>query len=302
MNAVASSKITNQKILVVDDNPASLYSTSRILRSGGFEVIEAMTGTDALAAAEHEVALIVLDINLPDIDGLEVCRRLRARSHTAFLPIVHLTATFVAHDDHQQGLSAGGDSYLTHPVDPPVLIATVRALLFARQADIVRRTTDARFRTVFELASSGIALLDPDLVYQDVNPEFCRIAGRERGDIIGKGCIDVIAPAHHDLCRTLHVALADGGRWEGTMPVLRPDGSVADVEWRIVAEDGHGARIAIATNVTEREKLLASERAARTEAERSNQIKDEFLATLSHELRNPLNAMLGWPRFSSART
>jgi PAS domain S-box-containing protein len=287
-------KFANQKILVVDDNPASLYSTSRILRSGGFDVIEAMTGSGALEAAEHDVALIVLDINLPDIDGLEVCRRLRARSHTAFLPIVHLTATFVAHDDHQQGLSAGGDSYLTHPVDPPVLIATVRALLFARQADIVRRTTDARFRTVFELASSGIALLDPDLHYQDVNPEFCRIAGRARTEIIGKGCIDLIAPDHHSLCKTLHEALADGGRWEGTMPVQRPDGSVAEVEWRIVAENGHGARIAIATNVTEREKLLESERAARTEAERSNQIKDEFLATLSHELRNPLNAMLGW--------
>ncbi|HEY6123397.1 MAG TPA: response regulator [Steroidobacteraceae bacterium] len=294
MNTAANSKVTNQKIVVVDDNPASLYSTSRILRSAGFEVIEATTGAQALAAADKDIGLIVLDVNLPDIDGLEVCRRLRARSTTAYLPIVHRTATFVAHDDHQQGLSAGGDSYLTHPVDPPVLIATVRALLFARQADIVRRTTDARFRTVFELASSGIALLDPDLVYRDVNPEFCRIAGRDRAAIVGKGCIDIIAPSHHTLCRTLHQVLADGGRWEGTMPVQRPDGSVADVEWRIVAENGHGARIAIATNVTERERLLASERAARTEAERSNQIKDEFLATLSHELRNPLNAMLGW--------
>src|SRR5262245_2321634 len=157
------------------------------------------------------------------------------------------------------GLSAGGDSYLTHPVDPPVLIATVRALMFARQADVMKRTTDARFRTIFELASSGIALLDPDLVYRDVNPEFCRLAGRDRKDTIGKSCVDLIAPGHEDICRKLHQALGDGGRWEGTMPVARPDGSVAEVEWRIVAENGHGARIAIATNVTERERLLTSE-------------------------------------------
>src|SRR5882672_4289484 len=221
---------TNQKIVVVDDNAASLYSTGRILRSAGFEVIEATTGTEALAAAEQDIGLIILDINLPDIDGLEVCRRLRMRRNTAYLPIIHLTATFVAQDDMQQGLSAGGDSYLTHPVEPPVLIATVRALLFARQADLLKRSTDARFRTIFELASSGIALLDPGLTFRDVNPEFCRLAGRERNDIIGKRCTDIIAPGHEEICKQLHRSLDHGGRWEGTLPVAHPDGTVAEVE------------------------------------------------------------------------
>ena len=80
-------------------------------------------------AASQALDLVVLDVNLPDIDGFEVCRQLRASPRTARTPVIHLSATFVNDVDKVQGLDAGADGYITHPVEPPVLIATVNAFL-----------------------------------------------------------------------------------------------------------------------------------------------------------------------------
>ena len=91
---------------------------------------------------------------MPDIDGFEVCRRLRAAPETAQLPVLHLSATFTNTADFALGLEAGADSYLTRPVEPPVLLATVRTLLFARNADLIGAGLDAKLRTMFNLAPS----------------------------------------------------------------------------------------------------------------------------------------------------
>ncbi|HEX7705628.1 MAG TPA: response regulator, partial [Thermoanaerobaculia bacterium] len=133
------------RILVVDDDEAGLYIVSRLLRSQGFEVIEATRGQEAIELMESRGPdLVVLDVNLPDISGYDVCKAIRDDAEKTHLPVLMLSATSVTGEDRVRGLTRGADAYLTEPVDASELVAVINALLRMRRAE----------RSVFELNRS----------------------------------------------------------------------------------------------------------------------------------------------------
>ncbi|WP_431263167.1 hybrid sensor histidine kinase/response regulator [Roseateles chitinivorans] len=132
-------------ILLVDDEAAHRYALRRRLELAGFAVVEAADGAEALRQAVVDVGdagidAIILDVMLPDIDGFEVCRQLRASKSAASVPIIHVSGIHVADRDLVHGLESGADAYLTRPVDEDVLIANLHALL--RRRDVLRALSD----------------------------------------------------------------------------------------------------------------------------------------------------------------
>ena len=261
-------------ILCVDDNAGARYALTRTLQRAGFRTVEAATGTEALRRMDDRPDLVVLDVQLPDISGYVVCQRIKSDPRTASTPVLQISADFVDMEHRTRGLDLGADAYLAHPIEPPELIATIRALLRARRAEEKARATARELQSTFDAISDPLCLLDTDGRVVRCNQAMTRFVGIPDAELIGRGHESFLpaagqgAPADPFRRMTQSRArevesMQHGDRWLRVTcdPVLDEAGKLTGAVY-IFSDFTQRQRAQ-----EEREQLLAREQAARTEAQ-----------------------------------
>ena len=284
-------------ILLVDDDQPKRYTIAHVLRREGYHVVEGGTGSDALRLAAQRPDLIVLDVHLPDVDGFQVCRQLKADPATASIPVLHLSSVFVGSEFRTQGLDSGADGYLSQMIEPPELVATVRALLRTRRAEEAARRAARQWQATFDAIRDGIALLDRNGVLLRCNAALAGVLGRPGASLEGESLEQLLPLGDPDAsplsrlewsCQRESIDLelpAANRRAEQTRWLQMTADPLCDEQGQ---REGH---VCVISDITDRKRMEAELRLRAEELATAARRKDEFLAMLAHELRNPLAAI-----------
>jgi PAS domain S-box-containing protein len=303
-------------VLLVDDQPNNLVALDSILSDMGMNLVMADSGKKALRSLlNHEFAVILLDVQMPELDGFETASLIRERDKSRDTPIIFLTAMSRSETNVFRGYELGAVDYLFKPFNPDILRSKVSVFveLFRKREAIKRQAHELgrlsrQNELILNAAAEGVFGVDLGGVATFVNPAAARMIKRDPDEVTGRDIHALLHPegtcdvATCGLNATLRGDDEDG-RDEIADEFYRADMTTFPAEFcgsRMLDEEGNplGSVITFRDVTERRSAALAAENERRyREAEAQNRAKDNFLATLSHELRTPMTSILGWVQF-----
>jgi PAS domain S-box-containing protein len=278
------------RIVIADDNADMREYLGRVLEPR-YEVELVGNGTQALAAIRRaRPDLVLTDVMMPEMDGFQLLSAIRGDAALRGLPVVMLSAR-AGEESRSEGLEAGADDYLVKPFSSRELLARVDAQLVRAQLRVVEERQSERLRSIFREAPVGIAILTgPELRFEFANQRYAEMVGNRQ--LLGRA----FREAFPELAGQGTIELIEQVRVTGesfASPAYRaaiarsPGGSPEEAFFHVVVEplrEGRGRVEGVVVVATDVSELVTSRR----RAEEASRAKDEFLAMLGHELRNPL--------------
>lgn len=314
-------------ILLVDDQPENLLALEAVLGKLGENLVQAASGEEALRCLlNRDFAVILLDVQMPGMDGFETANLIRSRARSQHTPIIFLTAFDASEHGIFRGYALGAVDYLIKPINSEILISKVAVFvdLFKKTAAVQQqaaqlaamnaelRRSEEQFRSLSASSPVGIFVIDREGRCTYTNPRFQTICGivPDRGS--EQTWHQCVHPEDRDRAISQwNVYLEHGGEFSEELRFQTQDDRLLWVHVRscpMLAPTGDSlGHVGTIEDITERKEAevtraqVMREQLARQEAEATNRMKDEFLAVLSHELRTPLNSMLGWVRLLRTR-
>ncbi len=303
-SGASAGMLAGAHILLADDN-ADLRAYARWLLRGDYAVETTADGEAALAAArEHPPDLILADVMMPRLDGFGLLRALRADPRTRDIPVIFLSAR-AGEESAIEGFEAGADGYLVKPFSARELQARVAAALatarLRRETRRAERAERERIYTMLLQAPAGIAVFrGPRHVVEFANPRVCELWGRTLEQVLGKPIFESLLEATGQGFETLlDGVLSTGISFVGTeLPVTldregRHELVYFDLVYAPVREPGGeiGGVIVIATEVSDQVRMR----------ERAEEERQQFIAMVAHELRNPITSLIGYAQLMKRR-
>lgn len=309
-------------ILLVDDKLENLLALEAILEKLGENLVRATSGEEALRCLLHQdFAVILLDVQMPGMDGFETATLIRNRGRSRHTPIIFLTAFSTSDQMLFKGYALGAVDYLLKPLDPNILTSKVTvfvelfkkteavkqqaAQLVAVNAEL--RQSEERLRSLSTCSPVGIFEIDTEGGCRYTNPRYQIICGLKAAESLEKKWLESVHPEDRERAiATWSNYICEGRDYSEEFRFQTAHGIVRWVQVRSSPMlSGQGellGYVGTLEDITERKQAeevraqVIREQTARAEAEAANRMKDEFLAVLSHELRTPLTSMLGWSK------
>lgn len=282
------------KILIVDDRPANLIALDALLSQDEHTLITADSGAEALQVLEEEtIDLIVLDVQMPRMDGFDLAKVLKSREDTAEIPILFVSAERLDRSSLMTGLREGAIDYLLKPLDPDITRAKVAVLLELQRRQKLLREKNAQLEKSAMLINHSFDILGvvdaQTLLIEEFNPAFYAHTGTEIGSAPGQSFLSFFDDADAAHVRAISRNASNTLAFETC--ISSRGGETACIEWKVVIR--HGKWYVNGRDVTEVKDLQARLERHVVQLEATNRELETFSYTVSHDLRAPLRALNG---------